>query len=133
MLEAIINREQLLKCLESVKFCDSKFYNIFSWCLPSFPIFKCVCEILTPFMSVPIIIIHNLSPHLIALEIGQPSNITLASLNADVHKRGRATQKIRSFVMKANSCAQSKLILEHKKIKAARNVWELLCFLGNLI
>ena len=33
--------------------------------------------------------------------------------------------------MKANSCAQSKLILEHKKIKAARNVWELLWFLGN--
>ena len=33
--------------------------------------------------------------------------------------------------MKANSCAQSKIILEHKKIKAARNVWELLWFLGN--
>ena len=99
--------------------------------IPTFPIFKCVCDILTPFMRVPIIIIHHLGPHVIALEIGQPSNVTLASLNADVHKRGRATQKIRSFVMEANSCAQSKLILEHKKIKAARNVWELLWFLGN--
>ena len=88
-------------------------------------------RVLTSFMSVPIIIIHNLGPHVIALEIGQPSNVTLASLNADVHKRGTTTQKLRSFEMKANSYAQSKLILEHKKIKAARNVWELLCFFGN--